>query len=446
MSEREFPVPCPVPRPNSQPAVSTKITPVDRHKRITLLFLKHASLRNSPPDEIGARVLAEDLEALGASFARAGRLLAVRGDLLPGELLSAFAKLDEARCGDDEQEADPMEIIDQILEDEIGKKALRAFSSFHPEPHRFSGSGQVHLATLHDGRQVSVRIQKPKARQRTVRDLDTLAEIAAFLDEPSGRGAHHQFSRFMDRLRLAILRELDYHHEEAILRELHENLSGYSRLRVPIPVSEFCSSRVLTTEFIDGTEIWGAPPHSMMGPKDLVEQFLGAYLDQLLLHGLVHPQPDLENLLITEEGQLVISEAAGTLKLGSTARTVFCFLLHGLCTNDPRTTHDAALRLGRPRAVDSISESTAFSAGVRESLEKEGIEERLRSVARVAATSGRPLPMDICRIADLFRNLRISAEAIHPHYDTGRFIESYVHEQMKMIRENTVLFQSSPAA
>lgn len=445
-SEDGISVPCPAPGPNSQPAVNPTTTPIDRHKRITLLFLKHASLRSSPPDEKAARLLAEDLETLGAPFARAGRLLAVRGDLLPEAVLAAFSKLDETRCRDDDQEVESMETIDQVLEDEIGKKALRAFASFHPLPDRFSGAGQVHLATLHDGRQVSVRVQRPKARQRTVRDLDTLAEIAAFLDDPSGRGAHHRFSRFMDRLRIATLRELDYRHEEAVLRDLRGKLSGYSRLRVPVPVAEFCSGRVLTTEFIDGTEIWGAPPRSTGGSKDLAEQFLGAYLDQILLHGLVHPQPDLENLLLTGAGELVITEAAGALKLGAAARSIFCFLLHALCAKDPKAAREAVLRLGRPRSSDATPDNAAFSAGIREALKQDGIKERLRAVARVAATAGRPLPMDICRIADLFGNLHISAEAIHPHFDTGRFIASHIQKQMKEIRENTVLFQSPSAA
>ena len=438
--------PCPQKGSNSQPAVNSTVTPIERHKRITLLFLKHASLRNAPPDEREARTLAEDLEKLGAPFARAGRLLSVRGDLLPREILSAFARLDETRCPDDDEGAEPMEIIDQVLEDELGKKALRAFATFHPLPHRFSGAGQVHLAVLHDGRHVAVRIQRPKARQRIVRDLDTLAEIAAFIDDPSGRGGLHRFSRFVDRLRITTLRELDYRHEETALQDLREKLNGHSRLRVPLPVTEFCSSRVLTTEFIDGTEVWETPTRSSEHSKDLAEQLLSAYLDQILVHGLVHPQPHLENLLLTGEGELVITEAGGTLKLGAATRPVFGFLLHAVCSNDAKATREAAFRLGRPHADDSIPEPEAFATDIREALRQETLRDRLRAVARASATAGRPFPMAICRIADLFGNLSMSAEAIHPHHDTERFIASHVWEHMEQIRENTVAFHSHSAA
>ncbi|WAC20772.1 AarF/UbiB family protein [Luteolibacter sp. SL250] len=426
--------------------MNSTATPFDRHKRITLLFLKHAPLRNAPPDERAAKALADDLENLGAPFARACRLLALRGDLLPPEILGAFAKLDESRCRDEDGEAESMEVIDKVLEDEIGKKALRAFASFHPVPHRFSGAGQVHLATLHDGRRVSVRVQRPKARQRIVRDLDTLAEIAAFIDDPSGRGGLHRFSRFVDRLRITTLRELDYRHEETSLQELREKLNGYSRLRVPLPVPEFCSGRVLTTESIDGTEVWETPPRSTGHSRDLAEQLLGGYLDQIVVHGLVHPQPHLENLLLTGDGELVITEAGGTLKLGSATRPVFCFLLHALCSRDPQAVREASLRLGRPHGDDTVPDAAAFSAAITEALAEENLKERLRAVAKASATAGRPFPMAICRIADLFGNLRMSAEAIHPHFDTERFIAAHIAEQMEQIRENTVPFHSTSAA
>src|SRR5690606_27082189 len=53
-SESGGSVPCPEKGSNSQPAVNSTATPFDRHKRITLLFLKHAPLRNAPPDERAA--------------------------------------------------------------------------------------------------------------------------------------------------------------------------------------------------------------------------------------------------------------------------------------------------------------------------------------------------------------------------------------------------------
>ncbi len=435
------------PSPNSQPAVNSNPASLDRHKRITLLFLKHAALRTTPPDEPAARSLARDLENLGAPFVKTARLLSVRGDLLPPSLLDAFGALTETRFRNEDQEAESIEVIDQVLEDEIGKKALRAFSSFHPVPSRFSGAGQVHHAVLHDGRHVSVRVQRPKVRQRIVKDLDTLAEIAAFIDHPSGRGEQHRFSRFVDRVRVTLMRELDYRREEAALIDLREKMNGYSRLRVPLPVQEFCSGRVLTTEFIDGSEIWEVPSRRDGGDgRELAEQFLGSYLDQILVHGLVHPQPSLENHLITADGELVINEACGTLRIGTVPRSLLGFLLHGICSRDPAATADAALRLGHQSTAAPPPDQTAFVADIHRVLSGGSIQDRLRSVARVASTAGHPFPLDICRIADLFANLATNTEAISPRFDAEQFIAGYLRDQIKDVRENTILFPSPSAA
>ena len=426
---------------NSDPAS------LDRHKRITLLFLKHAALRSTPPDEHAARVLARDLENLGAPFVKTARLLSVRGDLLPGPLLDAFAALDEVRFGNENHEPEGAETIDQVLEDEIGKKALRAFASFHPIPTRFSGSGQVHHAVLHDGRHVSVRVQRPRVRQRLVKDLDTLAEIATFIDHPSGRGEHHRFSRFVDRVRVTLMRELDYRREEMALTELREKLNGYSRMRVPRPVPEYCSARVLTTEFIDGTEIWEVPSRRDGGDtRELAEQFLGGYLDQIHLHGLVHPQPNLENLLITPDGELVITEACGAFKIGAAQRSLLGFLLHGVCSRDPQAVTEAALRIGHQSAIAPAADGSALAKEIHMALAAENVEDRLRAVARTASNAGRPFPMEVCRIADLFAHLATSTEAISPRFAFEPFIAGYLQDQMREARENTLLFPSPSAA
>lgn len=426
--------------------MNSTVTPVDRHKRITLLFLKHASLRNAPPDERASRVLAEDFGNLGAPFARAGRLLSVRGDLIPEPVMSAFAQLDERIFRQDDQQAESMETIDQVLEDEIGKKALRAFATFHPAPYRFSGVGQVHRATLHDGRPVCVRVQRPGARQRIVRDLDTLAEIAAFIDHPSGRGTQHRFSKFADRVRLTTLKELDYRREETALHELRETLNGYSRLRVPQPVPDFCSGRVLTTEWIDGSEIWEIAGQNNGNSRDLAEQFLGAYLDQIFVHGLVHPQPHLENLMLTGDEELVITEAGGSTRIGANARSLLCFLLHGICSRDAKATMEAALRLGHPASEKATQDPAVFAEAIAQALNQGTLKDQLCAVARVSSSAYRPFPAEICGIADLFGNLSVSVEAIHPQFETERYIARHIREQMEEIRENTVLFQSSSAA
>lgn len=428
--------------PNNQPAVNTPTSSLDRHKRITLLFLKHSSLRSQPLENGTARGIARDLEDLGGPFIRAAKLLSVREDLLPGTVLDAFSAMEDHRLED--LEAEPTEVIDRVVEEELGKKILRAFASFHPVPAGFCGIGQVHHATLHDGRHVLVRIQRPRLRKRIVEDIDTLAQIAAFLDHPTG-SAPSDFSRIIDRLRIELLRELDYRREESALNTLRDSLEGRERLRVPTVIHEFTSSRVLTTEFIDGSELWAVPSGSdEKSNRELSSQFLAGHLDELLFHGRVHPQPHLENLLLTSGGELVISGAAGSLTLTNNRRLLLHHLLSGLCQRNPEVTAEALIRISP--ATSAKRNHASFVAGLAPALATGPLPARFLAAVRVASRHGFPPPVSICRVPDLFGHLSAACGILCPAFDADAFIAAYLRRHLTGGGETTVRFPTHTAA
>ena len=60
--------------------------------------------------------------------------------------------------------------------------------------------------------------------------------------------------------RKMLLRELDYTQEARSLQTLHTNLAGFKRILVPLPIDDYCSSRVLTMEYVTGTKITTLSP------------------------------------------------------------------------------------------------------------------------------------------------------------------------------------------
>lgn len=412
----------------------------DRHKRITMLFLKHSPRQSCQLECATARGIARDIEDLGGPFIRAAKMLSVREDLLPATALDAFSDLEDHRLEDLEPES--AEMIDQVVEEELGKKILRAFASFHPVPSGFSGIGQIHHATLHDGRNVLVRIQRPRLRKRIVEDLDTLAEIAAFLDDPQGR-APSRFSRMIDRLRIDLLRELDYRREETALNSLRESLEGRERLRVPVVIHEFCSSRVLTTEFIDGSELWEVPSRpSEKESRELASQFLAGHLDELLYHGRIHPQPYLENLLLTPDGELAIIGASGSISLSNADRLLLHHFLLGLCQKHAETTAEALTRIGR--SGNLMTED--FISGLTVALSEKSLTHRFLKTARVASVHGCPPPPALCRVADLVHHLASACEILCPAFDAESFISAYLNRHLTDGGDKAVRFSSHTAA
>jgi ubiquinone biosynthesis protein len=107
--------------------------------------------KDTPLVELSER-FARDLEALGPTYIKIGQLLSTRADLLPMPFLDALARLQ------DNVAPFPYEQLEQIVTTELGVRISKAFSAFEREPLAAASLGQVHRATMRDGRQVAVKV------------------------------------------------------------------------------------------------------------------------------------------------------------------------------------------------------------------------------------------------------------------------------------------------
>src|SRR5256885_13753263 len=134
-----------------------------------------AEERVTPKEEAKADELAADLEKLGPTFVKLGQLLSTRVELLPRAYLDALSRLQ------DEVEPFPFDQVEKIICSELGVRMSKAFSDFDVTPMAAASLGQVHRARLRDGRQVAVKVQRPRIREPMFEDLDAIDEIAEFL-------------------------------------------------------------------------------------------------------------------------------------------------------------------------------------------------------------------------------------------------------------------------
>jgi predicted unusual protein kinase regulating ubiquinone biosynthesis (AarF/ABC1/UbiB family) len=115
-----------------------------------------------------AEALAADLERMGPTFVKLGQLLSTRPDLVPEAYVDALSRLQ------DKLEAFPYEEVERIVREELGQTIGEAYAEFNPKAMAAASLGQVHQATLHDGRRVVVKVQRPGVRERITDDLDAL--------------------------------------------------------------------------------------------------------------------------------------------------------------------------------------------------------------------------------------------------------------------------------
>jgi ubiquinone biosynthesis protein len=256
----------------------------------------------APQADIDADAFARDLEALGPTFIKLGQLLASRADLINPRYIAALERLQ------DDVAPFPYADVVRIVEEELGVRLSKVFVEFDETPIAAASLGQVHRAMLRDGRQVAVKVQRPGIRGRVLDDLDALDEATHVLSRMGGATKHLDLPGTLEELRRTLLCELDYEQEARHMVALAHALRDFERILVPLPIDDFTTTRVLTMDCIDGTNITRVSPveWTEVDRPALAHDLFRAYLQQVLVDGFFHADPHPGNVLLTSDHRLAL--------------------------------------------------------------------------------------------------------------------------------------------
>ena len=185
------------------------------------------------------------LEQLGGAWIKLGQMLALRFDLLPGAYCDELFKLLNQVAPFSYAE------VREIVRQELGDEPEAIFRSFAPDSFAAASIGQVHRAVLHSGEPVAVKIQRPGIRETLQADIDLMYAMTWLLDWTHLFGATRS-REVIDEFARWTADELDYLIEARQAVLLHEHSKGDKVERIARVYRDYTTSRVLTTEFIDG--------------------------------------------------------------------------------------------------------------------------------------------------------------------------------------------------
>ena len=185
------------------------------------------------------------LESLGGAWLKLGQMLALRYDLLPAAYCDElFGLLNQVAPF-------PTADIRRIVREELGADPEVVFASFEPESFAAASIGQVHRATLHNGDRVAVKVQRPGIRKTLQADIELMYGMSWLLDLVHLFGVGRSRD-LIDEFARWTADEVDYMVEarQAVLLWEHAQADRYERIaRV---YRDYTTSRVLTTELIEG--------------------------------------------------------------------------------------------------------------------------------------------------------------------------------------------------
>jgi predicted unusual protein kinase regulating ubiquinone biosynthesis (AarF/ABC1/UbiB family) len=437
--------------------VSLKPERLKRYKDVAMLLIKYgrsdlisaAGLEGSVlPDEIAAESqtapaedLAKDLERLGPTFIKLGQLLSTRADLMPGPYLDALSRLQ------DQIEPFPYEEVERIVSGELGVRISKAFAEFEPTPLAAASLSQVHRAYMRDGRAVVVKVQRPDIRDLIVGDLESLGEIAHFLDQHTELGRRYEFDNMLVNLRKSLLRELDFTIEANNLHTIGQNLAEFENIVVPEPIDDFTTTRVLTMEHISGKKITSLNPLRLLeiDASALADELFRAYLNQCLIDGLFHADPHPGNIFLTDDDRIALLDLGMVGRITRTFQDNLLRLMLAISEGRGEMAAEAAIKMGEEKEGFDRS---AFKRRITDlvSDNSDAILSRMNAgkvtldITRIAADCWFRLPPEFTMFAKALMNLDRVVYTLDPHFDPNIIIRERANE----ILQRNILKSVSP--
>jgi ubiquinone biosynthesis protein len=285
-----------------------------------------------PPKEVR-----ETFEELGLTFLKLGQVLAMRRDLLPD------AYVDELELLHDQLPAMGIDTVRETVEVELGAPLTELFASFSETSLAAATIAQVHEATMHDGRRVAVKVQRPGLETMISTDISALTYLVALGERLFPRLLALDLPVVVAEFANTLNRETDFHREARSIVLFRTALADVPDLWIPDVVPERSSGNVLTMEFSAGERVdLYARLHPEAMPR-AISTLVRLTLQTIFEEGLFHADPHPGNVFVLPDGRLSLLDFGMTGELDEQMRESLKLLLEAVVKGDARGVTEAYL-------------------------------------------------------------------------------------------------------
>ncbi len=356
-----------VPRPDHWlPAFRAWRLRTRRYSEISRIAVRHGLVPfrlNTEQSSVGsaerrkqARALRGALEEAGGAFVKLGQVLSTRTDLLPVEFLSELSMLQQrvpaAEWGE----------VAALLQAELGAPVDTVFAAFEQTPLAAASIGQVHRARLLSGDEVAVKVQRPGIIPSVERDLDITMRLAAQLEQSTKWGKELGVRELAVGFAASLRDELNYRVEAGNMTAMAVTQSKHvpaARVGIPEHYEEYCTSRVLVMELVDGDTLSDQSAlreHSAEERLEQAQRLLRSTLAQIIDDGVFHADLHPGNIMLRNDGEIVLLDFGSVGRLDSELRAQIGDVLLAFYRGDAGAFTDALLAFVElPDDIDEIA-------------------------------------------------------------------------------------------
>ncbi|MEP0201233.1 MAG: ubiquinone biosynthesis regulatory protein kinase UbiB [Halioglobus sp.] len=234
------------------------------------------------------------LEELGPVFIKFGQLLSTRRDLLPEDIADELARLQ------DDVPPFSEDLSVELIEQGLGKPIDQLFAHFERTPMASASVAQVHVATLHEGHDVVVKVVRPDIEPVIRQDIALLYTLARLVEKLLPDGKRLRPVEVVADYETTILDELDLGREAANASQLRRNFEGSKLVYVPNVYWDYTCRTVFTMERISGVPVTDLDTLRSSGTdlKLLAERGVEIFFTQVFRDSFFHADMHPGNIFV----------------------------------------------------------------------------------------------------------------------------------------------------
>ncbi|HEX6306680.1 MAG TPA: AarF/UbiB family protein [Longimicrobiales bacterium] len=286
-----------------------------RDRRRFLLFGGPAR-RTPEQHRLRAERLTTTIARLGPTFIKLAQVFSARADILPEPYLGSISRLQ------DQVPPDPFDDICRVIEAELGRPAGAVFLDLEAQPVAAASLGQVHRARLGE-EIVAIKVLRPGVEQLVALDLDISFRVLLLLNVLFPNHHIRAVTNVVREFSVRVREEMDFREEARHAEQFRAQFRRDARVRVPRIHDEYTRRRLLVMEWVDGDKVDRLAHRFESGDLDfqsLMQTLAEIYIRMLLVEGFVHADPHPGNILVQQDGTIVLLDWGMAFQLARSTR------------------------------------------------------------------------------------------------------------------------------
>ncbi len=422
------------------------------HYQLTLPDrLRYARLHQEE-DRDAAIHFRQACEELGPSFVEFGQLLSTRPDLIP----ETFAK--ELSFLLTHTRPEPWEVIQEVIETMLPVDLLDReypFQEIHPKPLASASIAQIHRATLKDGAEVILKIQRPGIGKLIAADLAILRFLAPLVERYFPEIRPLNPVQMVEEFAISIDQELDFILEATYMDRFSRIFADDPHILAPKVYWELSTPKVLVMEYIEGIPLYEIPfcdrerlRQDNINPGEVAHRLLHIFLKQIFLYGFFHADPHPGNFLVLPDNCIAFIDFGLMGQISQGERQTLAELFQATLEED--YTRVANLWLDIAHAGADI-DAVAFRRGLEKILGKQmslpyeriHVGEMFLQMVQNGARHGLKLPRELFLLFRTLAEIEGLLHLLHPGFNVIVRCREFAQEQESAAREPARLAQAT---